>query len=288
METKVSLLNDYDMSDKVNKRCYLIQIKKNFLIWYVTKRYRQILNLKLELEKRHQIKIPDFPVKKMLGSYSRNITDQRVNSFNLFFRYINSRENLVQDHIYDKFFRSDIYLDSYRDIQQSDILKNTIVKSETLNLALNDLTTKVETLEDEVNNLQDKLKIIRKNIASTRNSNKEKLDYLIDLENGRKNSHVKKNELVDEIMELTKFYYILRQKCCLVKNLKIGNMETINEYEILSSEIRLELMRINNWIKDLDDKFVNHYWKIDDYIRISNLLETRLIPKLKQVIDKKN
>ena len=63
-----------------------------------------------------------------------------------------------------------------------------------------------------------------------------------------------------------------------------GTIETINEYEYMNNEIRVELIKINNWIKDLDDKFINNYWKMDDYQRIGGLLENKLIPRIKKIL----
>lgn len=280
MDIEVRLLPD---ASKQNRHCFLIEINKNHTIWYLAKRFSQILDLKHTLEKKHTIKIYDFPKKRLFKSYTNKVLQSRLLIFNRFFQYINTRDHLRLDPIYDKFIRTDIYLDSLKNIQQTDQLERCILHSDHLNLQLINLKDEVDTLQNEIIELGEKLNIINKNIVKYLETNGNTHDRLQTINKNRMSAHEEKLKLLNTLQQMEKLYYLVRKNCCLIKNNNIDCLEKINLYTQQHNTLKSNLIETNKLITNLDDKYVNQYWKIEEYQLINNLVDKKIIPTLQNL-----
>ena len=268
---------------KNNPQCYLLEIMEDQNIWFILKRYQQIYQLKVYLESKYKIKVPQFPKKRIFRNYVEFTINNRITKFNYFFKFIN-QPHIVRDAYYQEFLKTDICLDSYRDIQQSDLLKKGLIDCEKLDINMTNLTDKVTYIWEETNSLLNRITEIKLDLEKHQEKNKTLMDNLTGLETDSKNCHQVKVEIINELDDLDKQYQALRLKYCLIRSTKACNQEEINQSKHQVNELKLQLNRINNWINDLDDRYINQYWNIVEYQRIHDLLKTKLIPTVNLLV----
>jgi hypothetical protein len=277
MNVKVGLSPN---ASKKNKHCFLIEIHKNHTIWYLAKRFSQILELKNELEKAHTMKIYDFPNKLVFNSYSNRVLEERIAIFNRFFLFINNRDSLSKDPFYERFIRTDITLDSVKNIQETHELSSCILKSESLDLKLDSLKINIDREKAEFLELSNKLEIIDKNIIETIKENKEITNHLLEINENRIDSHEDKLKLIEKMKELDNLYNVLRLNCCLIKSNKIDTIDKINSYTQKIELLKETITKLNEKISNIDDSYINKYWKKKEYNLINDLISLKIITNL--------
>jgi len=278
MEIKVRL-----DSDNLGRRHYLLQVTENWTTWYISKRYNQIHSLKISLEGELGVKWEDFPGKRLFNSYQDKVLRYRCSKFEEYFNYITSLPVVIESSLLGKFVKSDIFLHSYHEIGQSDTLCQGLRDSRELETRVSFLIEELETQKLKLTNLIEKVDIISSNVENIFGRNGKILEELAMIDGDRIKTHGEKLELISSIGDLDELYKSLRQKCCLIRG---GNSQYEGKLSGYSNEaIKLEddFNRINGLIVNLDDRYINHYWKYVEYRQINELISKKLKPDLTEI-----
>lgn len=278
MEIKVRL-----DSDNLPRHHYLLQITENWTTWYISKRYKQIYNLKISLEVELGVKWDRFPRKRLFNSYRDEVLRYRCGKFEEYFNYLTSLPEVMGSSLFGKFVKSDIFLYSYQEIGQSDTLYQGLRESRELE---NKVSLLIEELKDQklkLTNLIEKVDIISGNVENIFGKNSKILEELCMIDGDRIKTHGEKLELISSIGELDDLYKSLRQGCRLIRGGNSQHEEKLSGYSNEAIKLEDDFDRINGLIVKLDDRYVNHYWKHVEYRQINELISKKLKKDLTEI-----
>ena len=278
MEIKVRL-----DSDNLPRHHYLLQITENWTTWYISKRYKQIYNLKSILEGELGVKWDSFPRKRLFNSYKDEVLRYRCRRFEEYFNYLTSLPEVIGSSLLVKFLKSDIFLYSYQEIGQSDTLCQGLRDSRELETKVSFLIEELETQKLKLTNLIEKVDIISSNVENIFGKNSKILEELGMIDGDRIKTHGEKLELISSIGELDNLYKSLRQKCRLIRGGNSQHEEKLSGYSNEAIKLEDDFDRINGLIVNLDDRYVNHYWKHVEYRQINELISKKLKRDLTEI-----
>ncbi len=280
MKFNVTLLNNNE------KRYYLIEITDEVTVWSVEKRFQELYLLKEALSNRFNYKFNRFPKRLLFNSYRSDILQKRLQSISHFLATIGELDFMVNSDLFQNFIRSNIYLETYENIRQADLIRDSFIKSKELQLKVNGVLDDCYLLEDEITALGDKNQILIKNIKDVEAKNQANLNLFVEAKQLKLASSREKNQSIQHFKDLDELYIQLKRQIVLVNVLKSSTVERLNNLRDNTVELEGDLLAVHNLVETISDPVLKHKFYLAEYQAINKLYLDKITKQLSKMSPK--
>jgi chromosome segregation ATPase len=271
------------------KRCYLVEVIEDGSSWFVTKRYKQFRELKRHIDRTYRYVLPKFPNRCVFNSYTEDTLKKRTSQIQSFIDALVSKNpNILKDSFVHNFVRTDLYLESYEDVQIADTIKNSLNSSKDLDSRLNQLIQEGVDIKREITDLLEDYTNIEKCLTTLKTKTTQNVQTLETNVSTKKTDQRARNECIRCIQVMNSEFKELRQRMSLVRVNETHNRNKLDIYQEKSGKLKGELELLNQYIEKVNCRFLNNNWHIEEYRVIISTFNDKINLLTKEIMNWQN
>jgi phenylalanyl-tRNA synthetase alpha subunit len=222
----------------------------------------------------------------MFNSYSDETLKKRTLQIQAFLdALISKNTEILKDSFVRNFVRTDLYLESYEDVQIADTIKNSLNSSKDLDSRLDHLVQEGSDIKREINGLLEEYTRIESCLSQLKVKTSENVQTLETNVSTKKTDQRARNECIRCIQMMNSEFKELRQRMSLVRVNETHSRDKLDLYQEKSGKLKGELELLNQYIDKVNCRFLNNNWHIEEYRIIISTFNDKINHNIKEVMN---